>query len=55
MKFCSECGTKLPEMTAAQDAVCQSCGPQNNVGTKFCGDCGAKLPMKNAPTGEAEF
>ncbi len=43
-KFCPKCGTRLPELTVAQEAVCPSCGKQNTPGTKFCTDCGAKLP-----------
>lgn len=43
-KFCSECGTKLPEQTVADGALCTDCGTQNNIGTKFCQNCGAKLP-----------
>lgn len=44
-KFCSECGTKLPEETLAQGTVCSECKTQNNIGTKFCQNCGAKLPV----------
>ena len=43
-KFCSDCGTKLPEQTLAQGALCINCGTQNGIGTKFCQNCGAKLP-----------
>ena len=43
-KFCSDCGTKLPEQTLAQGALCTDCGTQNGIGTKFCQNCGAKLP-----------
>ncbi len=43
-KFCSDCGTELPEQTLAQGAICTECGTQNNIGTKFCQNCGAKLP-----------
>lgn len=43
-KYCSDCGTKLPEQTLAQGAVCTNCGTQNVIGTKFCQECGAKLP-----------
>ncbi len=43
-KFCTKCGTKLPENTVAQGAVCPGCGKQNSVGTKFCSACGTKLP-----------
>lgn len=43
-KFCSDCGTKLPEQNLAQGAMCTDCGTQNNIGTKFCQNCGAKLP-----------
>lgn len=44
-KFCSDCGTKLPEQTLAQSAECTNCGTQNAIGTKFCQNCGAKLPI----------
>lgn len=43
-QFCPECGTRLPEQTVAQGAVCTSCGKQNAIGTKFCAGCGHKLP-----------
>jgi len=54
MKFCNQCGSPLPEMTAAQGAVCQSCGMQNGVGTKFCSGCGAKLPGVQAEEAAAQ-
>ena len=44
IKFCADCGAKLPSETVGQGAVCSSCGKQNVIGTKFCADCGAKLP-----------
>ncbi len=44
-KFCSKCGSALPENTLAQSAVCTECGKQNNVGETFCSGCGAKLPF----------
>jgi len=43
-KFCTSCGAKLPETTAAQSAVCPACGKQNTVGMKYCDECGTKLP-----------
>ncbi len=38
MKFCGECGTKIP-----QEKICPSCGAANPLTTKFCGECGTKL------------
>ena len=40
-KFCSSCGTKKPEPTAANTWTC-SCGAVNKG--KFCAECGAKKP-----------
>ncbi|MBE6038830.1 MAG: zinc ribbon domain-containing protein [Anaerofustis stercorihominis] len=45
VKFCQDCGAKLPEKTVAEGAVCPKCGKQNAIGTKFCQDCGEKLPQ----------
>ncbi len=39
-KFCSECGTKLPEATGKR--FCNQCGQEIAPGAKFCGNCGAK-------------
>lgn len=43
--FYPNCGTKLPEETLAEGAVCTQCGKQNTIGTKYCSSCGAKLPF----------
>jgi len=42
-KFCTSCGTKMPEETLAQAALCPTCGKQNNAGVKFCNECGTRL------------
>jgi class 3 adenylate cyclase len=36
VKFCEECGTKLP-------SICHNCGSELRSGTKFCGECGVSL------------
>ena len=43
VKFCSECGTKVPVQNK-----CPSCGAICVPGAKFCGECGHKLSA--APT-----
>jgi len=37
-KFCSECGTALP-----QTKFCPECGQKLEEGTKFCPNCGHKI------------
>ncbi len=47
MKFCGECGTKLP-------IACGACGAEVVGGFKFCGHCGERLapsaPEPSTPT-----
>jgi hypothetical protein len=44
-KFCSNCGTKKPEIPLMDVWDC-SCGVKGNVGN-FCSNCGAKRPEKS--------
>jgi len=39
--FCTECGTKKPEVP--QDKVCTNCGEKADPNAKFCMNCGTKL------------
>lgn len=39
--FCTECGTKKPEVTA--EKFCTSCGNKVDAESKFCMNCGNKL------------
>ena len=39
--FCTECGTKRPEVTA--EKFCTSCGNKVDAESKFCMNCGNKL------------
>jgi membrane protease subunit (stomatin/prohibitin family) len=39
-KFCSNCGTKMPEDTGKH--FCSQCGKEVAPGAKFCSNCGAK-------------
>ena len=39
MKFCGNCGTKLPE----KKNYCPKCNKEWPIFTKFCGDCGFKF------------
>ena len=42
-KFCSECGTKLPELgPKEEDPNCPGCGEPWAEGVKFCPNCGTK-------------
>lgn len=42
---CPKCGAKLPTLTLAQQAICPSCGKEDNeLCTEHCAGCGAKLP-----------
>lgn len=46
MAFCSNCGSRLPEVQPQprQGAVfCSNCGAQASAGAAFCPACGAKL------------
>lgn len=36
VKFCEECGAKLP-------VICPNCGAELSAGTKFCGECGTRI------------
>ncbi len=42
MKFCGNCGTKLP-------ALCPGCGAEVVPGNKFCGECGTPVGAARAP------
>lgn len=42
MKFCGNCGTKLP-------ALCPGCGAEIVPGFKFCGECGTPLGAAPSP------
>lgn len=39
-KFCSECGSKMPE--APKKRFCTNCGAELSASTKFCPECGTK-------------
>jgi membrane protease subunit (stomatin/prohibitin family) len=39
-KFCSECGSKKPEL---KGKFCTNCGTKLPEGAKFCSECGAKV------------
>ena len=43
-RFCGNCGTKLPELSAAYRA-CPKCGARNDVLNSFCTQCGAAMPL----------
>lgn len=40
-KFCSECGSKKPEVSKKR--FCTNCGYELNEGAKFCPECGTKI------------
>ena len=44
MNYCTVCGTKLPELTAAQ-VVCSKCGTVNHALDLYCSKCGARLSL----------
>ena len=43
-KYCSECGTLLPEHTA-EVRLCPKCGAKNDVLAETCAVCGADMPL----------
>ncbi len=43
-KFCSDCGTKLPEKIEVKKRFCTECGAEVADGMKFCSGCGARQP-----------
>lgn len=45
LKFCGECGERLPV-----SQVCTKCGNQVPPGMKFCGNCGCAVGMKKCPS-----
>ncbi|MBO4934616.1 MAG: zinc ribbon domain-containing protein [Clostridia bacterium] len=43
MKFCTNCGAKLPELAVGAGFYCPNCGKQNGDDAKFCVGCGKPL------------
>ncbi|MBQ7098340.1 MAG: zinc-ribbon domain-containing protein, partial [Oscillospiraceae bacterium] len=41
VKFCSACGTRLPEPASAKP-FCTGCGAEIAEGMRFCGNCGTR-------------
>lgn len=39
--FCSECGSKLPEIQETSKRFCTRCGAEIAEGMRFCSSCGA--------------
>lgn len=46
--FCSQCGTKKPQPTAADEWICPNCSTK--ASGKFCPECGTKKPEENGWT-----
>ncbi len=59
MKFCGNCGSKLPEAPAEPEpepvvaGLCANCGTQNPEGNRFCSNCGQSLTQSEAPAATA--
>lgn len=56
-RFCTVCGTKLPEIpkpaAAPQEGVCPECGAKVDPDAAFCFMCGTRLKAEEAPAEEA--
>lgn len=46
--FCSQCGAKKPQPTAADEWICPNCSTK--ASGKFCPECGTKKPEENGWT-----
>ena len=42
--FCDNCGTKLPELSAAF-RICPKCGAKNDALVFYCSQCGEPMPL----------
>ena len=45
-KFCSKCGSRIPEKQMSQKQACSGCGMEIEEGVKFCPNCGTPIPEK---------
>ena len=50
-RFCSQCGTAVPELQAAGPVVCQRCQTELVEGSEFCSQCGKIVPEPQAAPG----